>query len=430
MAQPWHNWARTVSVTPQQLAYPSSESEIMQLVLSAESEGLHIRAVGAGHSFTPVAASSDIMLSLDHLQGIENYDPDSGEVTVWAGTRLHQLGRLLHELGRAQENLGDIDQQSVAGAISTGTHGTGLHFGSIGTQVTGLRLIDGRGQLRTIDASQPDQLAAARLSLGALGIITSVTLKTQSAFKLRQDIHKATFAEMLHLWPEYAQGSRHFEFFWIPHTDTVQLKRSFLSEEEATGRNASDFVNETVLENGALWALSEVNARFPRLTKSVASTIGLGVAGSRKVRASHEVFSTQRLVRFKEMEYGVPLASLGSVLKDLRAMFEAQQLPISFPIEVRLVRGDDIYLSTAQGGDRAYIAVHAYHRARHQDYFREAESIFRAHAGRPHWGKMHSLGAAQLQDLYPHFHDFKAVQNEFDPLRRFGSHYLQHLLGK
>lgn len=426
----WHNWAGNVSAHPQKYVQPRSEDEVRQVILDAAERGLKVRVVGAGHSFTATAASDDILMNLDRLSGLQHYNRATGEVTVKAGTRLYNLNIILAGLGRAQENMGDINKQSVAGAVSTGTHGTGLTLGSVGTQIESLRLIDGLGRTHTITHEQAKELSAARLSLGALGVVTSVTLRTLPAYNLKMEIYPGHFDEMIALGLEYAQTYRHFEFYWVPYTNMVQVKRSNLTDEKAAPDGLVQRFNDVVLENMGMKLLSDINKAYPNRTQTVCNVIGAAITPNTRVQASHDIFGSERNVRFKEMEYAVPLNALPAALRDLRKLMHERRFPISFPVEVRFVQGDDVMLSTAQGRDSGYIAIHAYQGVDESEYFSEAEAVFLAHEGRPHWGKCHTLAAQDFAQLYPYFGEFKRIRNQLDPEKRFENAYLRRVLGE
>lgn len=422
----WRNWAGNVTAHPRQILRPHSEAEVQQIVLDAATQGLKVRAVGSGHSFTAAAATDDLLLSLENIGGVRHYDPATGHVTVGAGTHLYQLNGLLADLGVAQENLGDINRQSVAGAISTGTHGTGLTLGSVGTQVESLRLIDGLGQIRVLSG---EQLGAARLSLGALGIVTEVTLRTIPAYRLKMQIRAGTFDEMLHLAPEYAARHRHFEFFWIPYTNAVQVKETGETTEAAQQDGPLQVFNDVVLENMGVQLLCEVGRRIPAAVPTTCQIMGSLITPNTRVQASHDIFGSLRSVKFREMEYGLPVAAMNAALRDLKGLMERRRFPIALPVEVRFARADDIWLSTAYGRDVVYIAIHAYQGVPCEEYFSEAEQIFRAYGGRPHWGKCHTLSADDFARELPRFGDFLALRGELDPQRRFANAYLERVLG-
>lgn len=425
----WRNWAGNVSAHPRQFLLPRSEAEVQAIVRQAAQQGLKVRAVGAGHSFTDTAATDDLLLSLDGLSGLESNDTASGQVTVWAGTRLYDLNGILAGLGRAQENMGDINRQSLAGAVCTGTHGTGVRLGSVGTQIAALRLVDGQGKLRTIDASDERALSAARLSLGALGIITSVTLRTVPAYQLEMQISAGRLDEMLALAPEYAQRHRHFEFYWIPYTNAVQVKRIDPTDQPARPDGPMQVFNDRVLENSGVKLLCEISRRSPRATPTLCAVMGSLITPNTRTQASHDIFGSERHVKFREMEYGLPAERVSAALRDLQALMNRRQFPIVFPVEVRFARQDDVMLSTAYGRDVAYIALHAYQGVPCDDYFSEAEQLFLQHGGRPHWGKCHTLTAQDFAQTVPRYHDFLSVRDEFDPQRCFANAYLKRVLG-
>lgn len=425
----WHNWAGNVTAHPRLLAQPRTEAEVQETVRRAARDGLKVRVYGAGHSFTDAAATDDVLLNLDHLSGVEHFDPATGQVTVRAGTRLFDLNGLLAGLGRAQENMGDINHQSLAGAISTGTHGTGVTLGSLGTQVEAVRLVDGEGNLRTVTASDPQALSAARLSLGALGILTAVTLRTVPAYNLHMSISAGRFDEMLALAPEYARTHRHFEFYWIPYTNAVQVKRIQETRESARKSGPLQTFNDVVLENNAVHLLSRFNRRYPQATQAVCNVMGAAITPNTRTQASHQIFGSVRTVKFREMEYGLPATELRAALSELRDLMNRRRYPVSMPVEVRFARQDDILLSTANGRDVGYVAIHAFQGVPFSEYFRKAEQIFLAHGGRPHWGKCHTQTAADFAQTVPGFHEFLAVRDRFDPNRRFVNPYLQRVLG-
>jgi len=425
----WRNWSGDVQCQPRQRLAPATEAEIQALVQSCRTQGRTLRVVGSGHSFTPLVATDDLLLSLDNLQGLVVVNRDRQEVTVWAGTKLRMLGRLLFELGYAQENLGDIDAQSIAGAISTGTHGSGLQFGSLSTQVTGLRLITGTGEL--IDCSEdinPELFQAARLSLGCLGIITQVTLKVLPAYKLHYRSRRVTLQQCLQDLPEHLSRHRNFEFYWFPYSDRVQLK--FMDQSDAPNRGGGilKLANDLVLENAAYSLLCRLARRFPALCPSVSRLSARLVSESERIGDACSLYATHRLVRFHEMEYSIPLPHFQAAIKEIRALTAQQNFAVHFPLECRFVKADDIPLSPAFGRDSAFIAVHMYQGMPYEDYFRQVETILLGFEGRPHWGKWHSCTAATLTPRYPGWHEFHRLRAQLDPDGLFMTPYLRAIL--
>lgn len=426
--QTWTNWSGGVVGQPEQIVTPSSLDKIVDLVKTAVSQHKQIRLVGAGHSFTPVAQTNSILMSLDNYQGIEAVDKEAGLVTVRAGTRLYQLGTALHENGLAQVNLGDINQQSIAGAVSTGTHGTGADLQTIATQIAALKLVNGRGELITIDESDPDMLNAARISLGMLGIIVEVTLRVVPAYKLHLISQPANLDGIL-MDLETHKQNRHFEFFWFPYTKTVQFKRMNLTDEPSTTEGIGTWLNDVVIENGALWLASTISRFFPSTTPSICKLSGRFLSKVEKVNDSYEVFAATRTVRFEEMEYNVPANSFIACLRDIEAEIERQQFPVNFPVECRFVKADDIWLSPAYQRDAGYIAVHVFKGKPYRPYFEAIEAIFQKYNGRPHWGKRHTFTPAQVQAAYPKAADFLQLRAQFDPQGIFLNDHVRQTFG-
>lgn len=426
--RPWRNWAGNVTASAARYVRASSEAGVAAVVRAAAADGLTVRTVGAGHSFSALAATDGLLLNLDPLSGLLAFDPANGAVTVAAGTRLYELNRLLADLGRAMTNLGDVDRQSIAGAISTGTHGSGLALGSVGSQVLSVRLVDGLGQLRTIDSGP--ELAAARLSLGALGVITAVTLATVPAYDLELRTRKARFDEIRRDALELAAQHRHLDFFWVPGTDVAQLKTIDLATRPAQSRGAlwAHKVNDHVIENGALNTFTQLSRRIPASTPVVNGGIAACIGPSHRVAASHQVLITPRWMRFTETEYAVPASSVAAVLGVLGRLFAGARYNVSIPIEVRFAAGDDALLSTTQGQPTGYIAVHVTRGVDPAPVFAAVEPIFAAFGGRPHWGKCHSLGYSRLSALYPRLDEFTALRARYDPDEVFATPYLRSLL--
>jgi FAD-linked oxidoreductase len=426
----WHNWSGSVHARPQRIATPENIEELKHLVEKARLDGQHIRVIGSGHSFTPLVQTDDVMISLDHLQGIEAVDRERGTATILGGTKLKYLGEALLAQGVAQENLGDIDVQSIAGAISTGTHGTGIRFGNLATQVEELTLLTASGELLTCSAEQhPDIFKAAQISLGMLGIIVKVKLRIVPAKRLQFKSRRESLQSCLDHLDDYKQSNSHFEFYWMPYTTWTQTK--FLNEIETsvTGSNLWSTFSKVVIENGLFWLLSEVSRLFPSSAKSIAKISAQAIGSTSEVNASHRLYATPRAVRFQEMEYNIPAEHFPAVLNEIRACIDKHQFAVHFPIECRFVQGDDIWLSPAYQRPSAYIAVHMYKGMAYQEYFRQIEEIFKRFQGRPHWGKMHTQTADSLEALYPHWHDFKHIRASLDPQGLFLNDYLCQLFG-
>lgn len=422
------NWSAYHEWTPEQIASPTSEEAIQALVQTACTQKKKVRIIGSAHSFMPLWTTDQLLINLDQYQGIIAIDQAKQQATVRAGTKLYTLGEALFAHGLAMENLGDIDRQSLGGTIGTGTHGTGLQFGSISTQVVKLRLVNGKGEIVECSPTQnPSLFKAAQVSLGALGIITEITLQCVPAYRLALQNLREPLEEVLHQLEARYRDNRNFEFYWFPYTQTAWTKTSNAVTDQVDQVSWLNYFTEYVLENYAFQVLCEAAYRFPALNERVAKISAAAVTPVRKVFASHKVYATQRLVKFNEMEYSVPVAAQREVLADIRKLFARKRFPIHFPIENRIVKKDDIYLSPAHDRDSAYIACHAYAKKDPLPYFSALEEIFQAYEGRPHWGKMNTLTAEQATERYPHFADFLRHRQEQDPDDIFLNTYLEKL---
>jgi FAD-linked oxidoreductase len=430
----WRNWGGTTKVHPLRVEFPASTDAVQRAVRAAAARGLRVKAVGAGHSFSDIAAAPDILLDLSDLSGLIRVDRDRRRVTLRAGTHLYRIPKLLAPYGWAMTNLGDIDRQTIAGAISTGTHGTGAGYGGLATQVVGAVLVTADGELlRVDDEENAELLPAVALGLGALGILVEVTLEVVPAFLLHADERREPLADLLPELDTRAQDADHFEFYWFPRTDVAQTKTNTRLPESEPRRplpRVGRWVEDSLLSNHAYRVLCGASAAVPVLATPLAR-LGARTIGERNYTdRSTRVFTQHRGVRFREMEYAIPAEHLRAAFEALRDLVERERWPLSFPVEVRVAAGDDRWLSTAHGRDSAYIAVHRYWREDPTDYFTAVEELMQQFDGRPHWGKMHRLDAAVLRTRYPRFDDFVALRDRVDPDRRFGNAYLSRVLGE
>lgn len=427
----WRNWGRTQQIRPVEVQRPSGIDDILTVVSAARASGRRVKPVGAGHSFTGIALAPDIQLDLSGMTGLVGVDSDTDEVTLRAGTHLHEIPGLLAAYGLAMTNLGDVDRQTISGATSTGTHGTGASFGGIATQITAVRLVDGTGQDRTFRLGMPDFDAVA-LGLGALGVVTEITLRCVPAFKLRAVERPGTFARSVDGWADNVAGTDHHEFYWFPHTDGTLTKfntRLPFDTPDAGPSAVRRWVDDELLSNRMFGVLSAFQARVPMTTPTL-NKLSAQVLSARQYTApAHDVLISARTVRFREMEYAVPLAAVPDALREVRAMIDRHGYRVSFPIEVRAAAADHLMLSTASGRETGYIAVHRHIADRPDGYFDDVEQIMVAHEGRPHWGKLHTRDAAYLRSVYPRFDDFLAVRDRLDPDRVFANDYLETVLG-
>ncbi|MUV36720.1 L-gulonolactone oxidase [Lentibacillus sp. JNUCC-1] len=426
----WKNWAGTVYNQPGAIMKPSSTEEVIRIVKECQESGRSMRVIGAGHSFTPLAATSDVLLSLEHLSGIEKIDHQNRRVTIWGGTRLNDLGPLLFEEGYAMENLGDINAQAIAGAISTGTHGTGQAFGSLSTQVTSLTIITASGDLLHISREENEEyFEAARLSLGMLGVIIKLELQVVKAYRLEATSLRMPLTDCLSNLKQLNDSNRNFEFYWFPHTKTVQGKMMNITANTPKPPRGRNKFADIIVENGAFWVLSELCRTLPALSKSASLLSAQAVPTGKSSGYSHDMYATPRLVKFTEMEYSVPQAWLPDVLEDIQHIIKKYNFDVHFPIECRYVKADHIWLSPAYNRDSAYVAVHMYKGMPFQPYFDALEEVFRHYEGRPHWGKMHTMTYEELNTAYPQLQNFLDLRQELDPNGLFLNSYLQKLFG-
>ena len=426
--KPWQNWSGIVRARPRELARPRNLAELARLVGEYGRGGRHVRVAGSGHSFTPLVRTDDVLLSMEGLVGISGADTAAGTVTVLGGTPLKLLGEELLKRGLAQENLGDIDVQTITGALSTGTHGTGTRFGTLSTQIAGLTLVTAHGDV--IECSperEPEVFKAAQVSLGSLGVLAAVTLRVVPAKRLRYIARRERLETCLANLERYKSENDHFEFYWFPYTQWTQVKLTNATASRPTGRNLWGSFNRVVLENGAFGALSRLAHLAPSLCPPINRVSAWGISTVDEVDDSYRIYATPRMVRFNEMEYNLPATEAPAALAEIDAAVHRRRFAVNFPVEVRFVRADDIWLSPAYQRESAYIAVHMYRPMSYRDYFQAIEEIFTRHDGRPHWGKLHTRDAAYLAAHYPRWHDFLRVRHSLDPQGTFLNDYLRTL---
>ena len=430
MSATWRNWAGTAEATATRVAAPRSVDELCDVVRSAARDGLRVKAVGSGHSFTDIAATDGLRIEMHHLDAVTAVRGPC--VTVQGGMPLRRLSEVLDGHGLAMENLGDIDAQTISGAISTGTHGTGAGFGGLATQVRALELVLPDGSLVRCDATcRPELFAAARVGLGAFGVIATVTLECRPAFVLHADERPMPLDAVVEQLEDLVTGNDHFEFFWFPHTGRTLTKRNNqVTDDRLRPLNrVRAWVDDDLLSNTLYGAMQRVASTAPRLVPAVNAVSSRVLTARQYTDRSHRVFVSDRRVVFREMEYAVPRDLVVPVLRSLRDWVDSHDEPVSFPVEVRFSAADDIWLSTAQGRPTAYLAVHQYHRLPYQRWFEAVESVATSVGGRPHWGKLHGLDAAALAELYPHHGEAVRVRDEVDPEGVFRNAYLDRVLG-
>ena len=427
----WSNWAGDQVCRPLEIVSPASRDELGEAIVAATAAGRKVSIAGSGHSFTEAALTGGTMLRVEALAGVIDADPASGLVKVGAGTVLADLNEELAGLGLAMENLGDIDRQTIAGAISTGTHGTGARLRNISAQVEGLELVLADGGARQLSAAtHPELLRAARVGLGALGAIAAVTIRCVPAFTLDRVDTPRPREQVLDAFQESADANDHFELFTFPYAESaLVLERNRTEAPPRPRGRATAYLNDVVLENWALEALSATGKRFPASIPSLSRLAGRLASGSRTVDRSDRVFVNDRRVRFTEMEYGVPREHGPEAARRVIEWVRSNRYPVFFPIEMRVAASDDALLSPSHERDTAYIAVHQYRGMEWRPYFEAVEEIMDSYGGRPHWGKRHFQTAATLAPRYPEWERFQAARDELDPSRTFGNEYAERVLG-
>jgi L-gulono-1,4-lactone dehydrogenase len=430
VAHTWRNWSGDQRCSPTEVVRPHDRDALATAIVVAAEAGRTVSVAGSGHSFTEAAMTDGTMIDVAGLSGVIDADPGSGLVRVGAGTVLAELNEELHRLGLAMENLGDIDRQTVAGAISTGTHGTGAKLRNISAQVEAVEVVTSDGGVRELDGSEPDLLRAARVSVGALGAISAVTLRCVPWFVLERVDSPQPRDEVLDSFEQRAEEHDHFELFTFPYADSaLVLERNRVDGPPRPRGRFASYLNDTVIENWALEALSAtgrlVPAAIPRLSRLAAAL----ASGGRTVDRSDRVFASERRVRFTEMEYGVPREHGPAAARRVIEWVRSNRYPVFFPIEMRVAAGDDALLSPSHERDTAYIAVHQYRGMEWRPYFEAVEAIMRDYGGRPHWGKRHFQTAETLAPLYPEWERFIAARDELDPRRVFANEYAKRVLG-
>ncbi|MDX6739766.1 D-arabinono-1,4-lactone oxidase [Actinocorallia sp. A-T 12471] len=427
----WRNWAGNERSVPARVVTPRSTEEVAAAVRAAAAEGLAIRMPGTGHSFTGVALTDGVMLRPSGLTGVRSIDTATGLVTAEAGLPLWRLNQLLAEHGLALANMGDIQEQTIAGASQTGTHGTGRDHAGLASQIAGLELVLADGSVVTCSATErPELFDAARVGLGALGVVTAITWQTVPAFLLRAQEEPMAWDEVLGRVDELEAANEHFEFYWFPHSEGCLTKRNNRVEGPRDPLpKFKAWLDDEFISNKVFGVAQGLTRRVPSTIGPI-NGISAKLLGARTFTdTSHEVFTSSRTVRFKEQEYAIPREHLVPALREIRAAFDRRGWRISFPIEVRLLPAEDAWLSMAHERHSAFIAIHVYHRNDHRAYFEGVEEILTGFEGRPHWGKMHTRDAAYLQSVYPRFGDFTKLRDELDPDRLFRNAYLNRVLG-
>ena len=424
----WTNWAREQRCAPAAREAPRDEGEVGAALARAAEKGQTVRVAGAGHSFSDLVCTDGRLLTLEHMDRLLDVDRDGARVRVQAGIGLEALGHELARHGLAMENLGDIDAQSLAGALATGTHGTGARFANLSAQVVGMRLVTATGEAIEIDGGE--DLRAARIALGALGVVTELTLRCLPLFTLHRIDEPRPLDEVLESLDALVAGHDHFEFFAFPYSGRALVRRTQRTDAEPVRADPRRvWIKEELFENGAIAAAGAIGRRLPRAIPAISRTITRLAGREERTELSYRLYASRRAVRFTEMENAIPREHARAAVEAVLGVVQRRRLPIGFPIEVRFVAGDDAMLSPAHARDSCYIAVHQFRGQEYETYFRAVEEVLEPYGPRPHWGKRHYQSAATLAPRYPQWDAFQAVRARLDPERRFTNPSLRRLLG-
>lgn len=430
----WRNWSGLEEAVPRHVETPSSVDAVVDVVTRARETGRTVKMTGTGHSFTAIAAPEHTLLRPDALTGIVAVDREAMTVTARAGTPLKDLNLALERLGLSLHNMGDIAEQTLAGATSTGTHGTGGTAAGLAAQLAGLELVTGTGEVVRASAEENrDVLDVARVGLGALGILTSLTFRVEPLFVVEAHEQPMTWDEALSSYDDLVDAADHVDMYWFPHTDRLMVKQNVRTdlepgEQQPPSRLAAWWEDELV-SNTVFGALCRIGERAPDLVPRINRVAGRALSERRYSDLAHRVFVTPRRVRFREMEYAVPREVGLDVLRECRRLIDSSDWRIAFPVEIRTAPADDIPLSTAHGRDSFYLAFHVPADTDHRAYFDGLEPLLREAGGRPHWGKVHTRSAADLAPAYDRFDDFLALRDRLDPDRVFANAHLRRVLG-
>jgi len=430
-ARTWQNWSGLTRTAPSEVLRPEGPADVIAAVNRAREARTTVKMPGTGHSFTGIAAPEGIMLDPRGLAGGVQVDRENLTATANAGTPLHVLNAALEEAGVSLHNMGDIAEQTIAGATSTGTHGTGGVVASLSAQIAGLDLVTGTGEVLNADAREnADVFAVARLGLGALGVLTSITFNVEPVFTLEAHEFPMLWDEAIDTFDQLATDNHHAELYWFPHTDRILAKQNnrVLHDPEplSTFRR---WLDDDFLSNTAFGLANRIGNLRPSLIPRINDLSGQLLSERIYSDVPHKVFTSPRKVVFREMEYAVPREAGLEALAEVRRWIDASGIRVSFPVEVRTTPADDIALSTSSGRDSMYLAFHMNARTDHTAYFAGVEDILRGYDGRPHWGKLNTRTAADLEPAYPRWAEFQEVRDRLDPDRVFTNTYLRRVLG-
>jgi len=418
---PWSNWSGNQRCQPSLRNVPRSHEQLAKLIRESTQS---IRCLGSGHSFSPLVPTDETLISLARFRGVKNIDTQNQQATFGAGTLLGQIGDPLWDAGLALRNMPDINTQSLAGAIATSTHGTGQKFGSLSSDVTALTMVTSQGDILNISPNQnADLFNATRAGLGALGVVTDLTLNVREKYNLHEKQWIIPNTEAFPLIEEFNKTHKHYEVYAFPHGDY-----SMIITFDETDKAIDDEFDHT--ESGdAILELKKWTERLPWIRSYLVNS-GLKDASKethQRINRSYRVFGNLRNVRFNEMEYSVPAERGLECLEEILASIKKENIEVVFPLEYRYIKADDIWLSQFYKRDSCAISCHNFADRDYKYYFSIIEPIFRKYDGRPHWGKIHTLTANDFAQMYPMWDEFKRVRNELDPKGLFLNKHIKEL---
>lgn len=409
----WSNWSGAQVCHPKGIFMPKSEDELKNFFQENKLKG--IRIVGSGHSFSPVVPTDEVIISLDEMQGLIEVDKENHEVEVWAGTKLHRLSRILSENGYGLINMGDVDKQSIAGALCSGTHGTGVELGILSACIEALTIVTPQGEEIRFSQEDPEQLNLARVNLGLLGVVTRMRLKVMPEYKIYNKKRRNSLFDCLeHLEINYTEN-RHYEFFWFPHSDQVQECFSNITDKEIIEKSATSKKLNYFLENDIFNLMSHVARLMPGSSANISKLCALVVGEEERVNLSYKVFAHDRDVRFQEMELAIEAQYAKEAILAVDKYIKDNKIAVHFPIEVRFTAADDIALSGSYQKKTCYLAFHMFKGMPYEEYFKGIQNLLDQYQPRAHWGKMSFFEPEVYHKRYPKLKDFVALRRKLDP---------------
>jgi L-gulono-1,4-lactone dehydrogenase len=426
------NWARTARSSPVKWHLPTSEADLRRVVEDAANHGHRVRIVGAGHSFSRIAVPDSQAVSLDAWAGAAVIDRERGVVTVPAGMRLRELSAVLLREGFSLPIVGSIQAQSVAGALATGTHGSSLQHGNIASLVIGMRMVTGTGDVLVV-GEEDDRLDGARVHLGALGAVTEVTLRIIPARRLHQSIEHLPIQEVPGSLASFASSAEYVKIWWLSHAPHAQVVRYARTTAPLTRRPSAAtrrWIDERIMHRWVFPAMVALQHRRPTLTAGLnarLSRVYLGAAS--QVGQDMLMLNTPMPMRHRETEAALAMAQADKAIEGVLDLFHDGRPAANFPLEIRFVRGDDMWMSPAQGADTCQIGAYSTDGPDRREYFARFWQVMRPLGARPHWGKEFDHDAAELRPLYPDFDRFLELRNAVDPQRIFGTDAHTRILG-